>query len=66
MRMGNQDKNGVETRRRPCCRTGVCPSCIENARWERVFQEKFADPYYYSRGSLRSASPIAHLRPGEY
>jgi hypothetical protein len=32
-------KNG----RRPC-RCGVCSQCQQNARWERIFQEKFADP----------------------
>lgn len=31
------------------CRCGQCASCIDNARWERIFQEKFADPEYYNR-----------------
>jgi hypothetical protein len=33
----------------PCCRSGKCQSCVENIRWDRVFQQNFADPYYYSR-----------------
>jgi len=31
------------------CRCGACPLCLENARWERIFAEKFADPKYYQR-----------------
>lgn len=30
------------------CTCQVCAICIDNARWERIFQEKFADPDYYS------------------
>jgi hypothetical protein len=34
--------------RRPVrCACAVCASCVENARWERIFNEKFADPDYY-------------------
>jgi hypothetical protein len=35
---------------RPRCRCGSCPGCLADARWERIFQEKFADPDYYRRG----------------
>jgi hypothetical protein len=31
------------------CRCGVCTQCQQNARWDRIFQEKYADPDYYSR-----------------
>ena len=31
------------------CHCGVCAQCQQNARWERIFQEKFADPDYGSR-----------------
>jgi hypothetical protein len=31
------------------CRCGVCPACLDNARWERIFQQKFADPAYRKR-----------------
>jgi hypothetical protein len=34
------------------CQCRVCPACLENARWERIFQEKFADPDYYATGLL--------------
>jgi len=29
------------------CNCGVCAACVENARWDRIFNEKFADPEYY-------------------
>lgn len=31
------------------CTCGVCSTCRDNDRWERIFQEKFADPTYYMR-----------------
>jgi len=29
------------------CQCGACAFCVDNARWERIFNEKFADPNYY-------------------
>jgi len=29
------------------CKCGHCEGCIEEARWERIFNEKFASPDYY-------------------
>jgi hypothetical protein len=40
------------------CRCGACYQCRENARWERIFQAKFADPDYYSRRSVPHISPL--------
>jgi hypothetical protein len=40
------------------CQCGACPNCQENARWERIFQEKFADPEYYRPRPIRRASPL--------
>jgi len=40
------------------CECGSCPNCQENARWERIFQEKFADPDYYRPRPIRRASPL--------
>ncbi len=40
------------------CRCGTCAQCAENARWERIFQERFADPDYYSRRVIRSESSL--------
>lgn len=40
------------------CQCGGCMKCVENARWERIFQERFADPEYYSRPRLRHDSSL--------
>jgi hypothetical protein len=47
--------------RRKFCRCGQCRECLENARWDRIFAEKFADPDYYSGPSVRSGSPLTSL-----
>ena len=43
------------------CRCGRCDECMENARWERIFTQKFADPSYYTGPVVRAASPLASL-----
>ena len=43
------------------CKCGICPYCIDNARWERVFAEKFADPAYYKQQAVRYQSPLASM-----
>jgi hypothetical protein len=46
----------------PQCRTrrcGRCRRCLDDARWERIFQEKFADPTYYDEHLIRYSSPLA-------
>jgi hypothetical protein len=40
------------------CQCGHCQQCLENARWERIFAEKFVDPNYYTRLVTRTASPL--------
>jgi hypothetical protein len=40
------------------CSCGTCRACKENARWERIFAEKFADPAYYSGLAIRHESPL--------
>jgi hypothetical protein len=45
-----------KSRRR--CRCGHCPRCVDNARWERIFEAKFADPNYYSPRPMRHESSI--------
>ena len=30
------------------CKCGQCPQCLDDTKWERVFNEKFADPDYYT------------------
>lgn len=43
------------------CKCGTCYHCVENARWERIFVEKFADPDYYSRRGIRHASALFEI-----
>jgi hypothetical protein len=43
------------------CRCGSCPSCQEDARWDRIFTEKFADPTYYAERLPSLGSPLATL-----
>lgn len=33
--------------RRQFCKCGACKWCLDNARWDRIFNEKFDDPAYY-------------------
>ena len=42
-----------------CLRGCTCRACCDNARWERIFQEKFADPSYYSNPSTRNGSSLS-------
>jgi len=43
--------------RRPC-KCGKCRTCLDNARWESVFQRKFADPFYYSLREPKQGSSL--------
>ena len=43
------------------CTCGRCPQCLDNARWERIFAEKFADPEYYTRCVMHRASPLTSI-----
>jgi hypothetical protein len=49
--------NTGERRRR--CTCGKCRTCLENARWESVFQQKFADPSYYTLREPRQGSTLS-------
>jgi hypothetical protein len=47
-------------RKRRVCQCGNCSTCKDNARWERIFQEKFADPEYYLQPlHIRYSSPLS-------
>ena len=48
-------------RPRKRCSCGTCPSCRDDARWNRIFQEKFADPEYYNRRNVNCSSSLAGL-----
>ncbi|HTQ56743.1 MAG TPA: hypothetical protein VMI94_19890 [Bryobacteraceae bacterium] len=44
------------------CTCGQCRNCLENARWERIFQEKFANADYYHHDiRIRYASPLSSV-----
>jgi hypothetical protein len=43
------------------CGCGACQSCKENARWDRIFNEKFADPFYYDERGPSINSPLSSL-----
>ena len=44
------------------CHCGQCRNCQENARWERIFQEKFANSDYYHHDiRVRYASPLSSV-----
>jgi hypothetical protein len=45
--------------RRMRCKCGQCSQCLDDARWERIFAEKFLDPDYYTRSATPMASPLA-------
>lgn len=44
------------------CQCGTCMRCLDNARWERIFTEKFADPTYYKSITVRHNSTLAGSR----
>ena len=54
-------KRGGTPKSRSRCHCRSCRWCEDDARWDRIFNEKFADPTYYSERSIRMASPLASL-----
>ena len=47
--------------RRRRCQCGQCPACLDNVRWQRIFDEKFADPDYYHRSHVPQGSSLNWL-----
>jgi len=47
---------------RQYCTCGQCTWCLDNARWDRIFNEKFADPGYYGQVTIRHNSTLAEPR----
>jgi hypothetical protein len=43
------------------CHCGTCFHCVENLRWEKIFNEKFADPSYYSEREIRHCSALSEI-----
>ena len=50
------------TKGRRLCRCGACTQCLEDAKWERIFSEKFADADYYKPRSVWGGSSLGWLR----
>ena len=47
--------------RKPC-KCGKCAQCLEDARWDEIFESKFADPDYYTRDpETKRGSPLESL-----
>jgi hypothetical protein len=46
------------------CNCGACGTCAENARWEKIFDEKFADHTYYDGRSPHFSSPLSEVGAG--
>ena len=38
-----------ELKARKLCACGLCERCLNRARWDRIYKEKFEDPDYYGR-----------------
>jgi hypothetical protein len=59
------DTSVISARLRPRkrCSCGSCSSCLDDARWERIFREKFADPEYYTRRAVSPGSSLAGCSP---
>ena len=55
---GHGKKKGKSKTR---CHCMVCAACLDDARWERIFQEKFADQSYYQQDQARGCSPLVDL-----
>src|SRR5579871_263527 len=50
---------GSGTPRKLHCHCGRCRWCLDNARWDRIFKEKFHDPSYYGPLAVRHVSTLA-------
>jgi hypothetical protein len=48
--------------RRQLCKCGVCRWCLDNLRWDRIFNERFADPTYYGTLTIRHNSALSEAR----
>jgi hypothetical protein len=48
--------------RRQLCKCGECRWCLDNLRWDRIFNERFADPTYYGRITIRHNSALSEAR----
>jgi hypothetical protein len=58
----------IETKRRAAampvrkCPCGKCKRCLDEARWEKIFKDKFVDANYYDGLMVRQQSTLAMSR----
>jgi hypothetical protein len=70
LRLPNKEKSfarAIQPSKRPrrqCCGCNACQICLENARWERIFNERFADHSYYRSRGLQFSSPLSEAAGG--
>ena len=62
-----RNPDGVEDgryriQRRQLCKCGECGWCLDNLRWDRIFNERFADPTYYGSLTIRHNSALSEAR----
>ena len=55
-------KRRMTSSERSRCACGRCQQCADNARWERIFNERFADPDYYNARPAHQSSSLNSWR----
>ncbi len=61
-RARGRSRKGSLVWQRQFCGCGRCRWCVDNARWDRIFNEKFADPAYYQKLTVRQDSSLSGAR----
>jgi hypothetical protein len=44
------------------CHCGKCRQCAEEARWDKIYREKFADPDYYMQRPVPQGSSLSWMK----
>lgn len=60
--VGAKDGRSSSPQGRQHCECGQCKRCLDNLRWSRIYDEKFADPTYYGGIVVRHNSTLAEAR----
>jgi hypothetical protein len=55
------EPRAVGRKPRERCKCGSCHTCQENAKWDRIFSEKFADPDYYADRTPTMGSSLSSI-----
>jgi hypothetical protein len=50
-----------QTARPRRCTCGICPFCVENERWDRIFKQRFEDLTYYRRPLIGHSSSLSSM-----